>query len=151
MSAAYLSQLRQAQRLAPFGDGQGLVASTLQDGDQLAPLEQCLSTSFQCIPERVGLAATTWTIFADLNRSPLPDDTLTQPTTPPPTPSPPSPPTPSPTPAPTSGGEMRGGCAMQPGAVFDPILVGTLGFMLVSLGRRWLVTRAARGSRTTRG
>jgi hypothetical protein len=67
----YLNQLRQAQILAPFGDSQGLVASTLQDGDGLPPLEQCLSTPFQCIPERVGLAATTWGILADQNVNPL--------------------------------------------------------------------------------
>ena len=32
---------------------------------------QCLSTPFQCIPQRVGLAATAWAIFADLNLNPL--------------------------------------------------------------------------------
>src|SRR5262249_22740727 len=54
--------------------------------------------------------------------------------------------TPAATPAATSvamsAGEMGGGCAMQPGAAFDPTLVGVLGLMLVCLGRRWLVTRA---------
>jgi hypothetical protein len=64
-AAVYLDPLRQAQLLAPFGDGQGLVASTLQDGNLLRPLEQCLRTSFQCIPERMGLATTTWAIFAE--------------------------------------------------------------------------------------
>ena len=67
----YLERIHQAQQTAPFGDGQGLAASTLQDGDTLPPLEQCLSTPFQCIPERVGLAATAWAIFAELGRSPL--------------------------------------------------------------------------------
>lgn len=43
----------------------------MQDGDGLPPLEQCLSTPFQCIPERVGLAATTWAIFAERNINPL--------------------------------------------------------------------------------
>lgn len=68
---SYLDQIRQAQRMAPFADGQGLVASTLQDGDGLPPLEHCLSTPFQCIPSRVGLAATAWAIFADNNINPL--------------------------------------------------------------------------------
>jgi len=66
-----LSQIKQAQESAPFGDGLGLPASTLQDGDKLAPLNQCLDTPFQCIPERVGLAATTWAIFADQKFNPL--------------------------------------------------------------------------------
>jgi hypothetical protein len=66
-----LNQIRQAQTSAPFGDGLGLPASTLQDGDKLAPLNQCLDTPFQCIPERVGLAATTWAIFADQKFNPL--------------------------------------------------------------------------------
>lgn len=70
-AALYLDQLRQAQISAPFGDGRGLAASTLQDGDLLPPIEQCLSTPFQCIPERVGLAATAWAIFADRNANPL--------------------------------------------------------------------------------
>ncbi|MGC2696328.1 MAG: hypothetical protein WA738_11110, partial [Candidatus Angelobacter sp.] len=64
-AASALSQIGNAQALAPFGDGQGLVASTLQGGDILVPIEQCLSTPFQCIPERVGLAASTWAILAD--------------------------------------------------------------------------------------
>lgn len=117
-AALCLDQLRQAQRLAPFGDDQGLVASTLQDGDLLAPLEQCLSTPFQCIPERVGLAATTWAIFADLGVNPLPQDTLTQPL--------------------RRGG--RGGCAMDPEGTFDPTLLGALGLMVVFLVRRGLYT-----------
>jgi hypothetical protein len=80
----YLAQLQQAQQVAPFTDGQGLVASTLEGGDLLPPLEHCLTTPFQCIPERVGLAATTWAMFADLNRNPLaipsePLMTLTEP------------------------------------------------------------------------
>lgn len=73
-AAFFRNQIRLAQRSAPFGDGRGLVASTLQDGDGLPPLEQCLSTPFQCIPERVGLAATTWAIFADRNINPLGND-----------------------------------------------------------------------------
>ncbi|NOT62002.1 MAG: hypothetical protein HOP19_17445 [Acidobacteria bacterium] len=64
---AYLEQLRRAQNLAPFGDGQGLVAATLQNGDQLPPLEQCLSTPFQCIAQRSGLAASTWAAMAERN------------------------------------------------------------------------------------
>jgi hypothetical protein len=67
----YLSQLRHAQISAPFGDGQGIVGSTLQDGDTLPPYVQCLKTPFQCIPERVGLASTASGVFADLKLNPL--------------------------------------------------------------------------------
>ncbi len=64
-TAGYLaSYIGIAQKLAPFGDGRGFVASTLQGGDTIPPTAQCLSTPFQCIPERVGLAATAWVIFA---------------------------------------------------------------------------------------
>jgi hypothetical protein len=58
--------LRLAKAKAPFGDNKGLVAATLAGGDTLAPIDQCLSTPFQCIPERVGLAATVWGIFAEM-------------------------------------------------------------------------------------
>ncbi len=71
VAAAYLRQIAQAQAQAPFGDGSGLVASTMQGGNTLAPLDQCLTTPFQCIPERVGLAATTWALFAALGINPL--------------------------------------------------------------------------------
>ena len=67
----YLHQIRQAQMRAPFGDGRGLVASTLANGEVLLPGEQCLTTPFQCIPERVGLAATAWAIFAERVFNPL--------------------------------------------------------------------------------
>jgi hypothetical protein len=67
----YLEQIRRAQTLAPFGDGRGLVAATMQDGDLLPPYEQCATTPFQCISERVGLAATTWAILADLQVNPF--------------------------------------------------------------------------------
>ena len=67
----YLTQIAMAQAMAPFGDGKGIVASTMQDGDTLAPLNQCLNTPFQCIPERVGLAATSWGIFAEQAINPL--------------------------------------------------------------------------------
>ena len=67
----YLNQIRQAQMSAPYGDGRGLVAATLQDGQTLPPYRQCLVTPYQCIAERVGLAATTWAIFADENINPL--------------------------------------------------------------------------------
>ena len=60
-----LSWLAQAQSAAPFGDQQGLVASTMQDGDMLTAYEQCVSTPYQCIAERVGLAATNWAILAN--------------------------------------------------------------------------------------
>jgi len=48
-----------------------LVAATLQDGDTLAPIDQCLSTPFQCVPERVGIAATAWWIFAEMSYNPF--------------------------------------------------------------------------------
>ena len=67
----YLGQIGQAQTSAPFGDGLGLVASTLPNGDQLLPVDQCLDTPFQCVPERVGLAATGWAIFAEQQINPL--------------------------------------------------------------------------------
>jgi uncharacterized repeat protein (TIGR01451 family) len=68
---AYMTQIQTAQRRAPFGDGLGLPAATLQDGDTLPPALQCLSTPFQCIPERVGLAATNWAIYAERKINPL--------------------------------------------------------------------------------
>ncbi len=61
----YLDQIDQAQARAPFGNGEGLVASTIEGGDTLPLLQQCLNTPFQCIAERVGLAATTWAILAE--------------------------------------------------------------------------------------
>jgi hypothetical protein len=61
----YLDQLREAQRSAPFGDGRGIVASTLEGGESVPVHEQCESTPFQCIPERVGLAATAWAVLAE--------------------------------------------------------------------------------------
>ena len=67
----YLNQIRQAQSSAPFGDGQGLVAATLQDGDTLPPYTQCRKTPFQCISERIGLAATAWAVLTDLNANPF--------------------------------------------------------------------------------
>jgi hypothetical protein len=70
-AALYLRQIRRAQMSSPFGDGRGLVASTLENGDRLPPGEQCLTTPFQCIPERVGLAATAWAIFAERAFNPL--------------------------------------------------------------------------------
>ena len=70
-AALYLRQIRRAQMSSPFGDGRGLVASTLANGDRLSPGEQCLTTPFQCIPERVGLAATAWAVFAERAFNPL--------------------------------------------------------------------------------
>ncbi|MGH8474890.1 MAG: hypothetical protein ACRER2_03820 [Methylococcales bacterium] len=68
----FLGAIAQAQARAPFGDGRGLVASTLDDSESMIPpKEQCLSTPFQCIAERVGLAATVWAIFAEQNINPL--------------------------------------------------------------------------------
>ena len=70
----YLAQIVQAQTVAPFSDQMGVVASTLQNGDlaHTPPYQECLVTPFQCISERVGLAATTWAIFADQKESPFP-------------------------------------------------------------------------------
>jgi hypothetical protein len=72
-AGSILTAIEQAQTAAPFGDGEGLVASTMQNGDlaHLHPYEECLSTPFQCIPERVGIAATVWAIFAQDGYNPL--------------------------------------------------------------------------------
>jgi hypothetical protein len=68
----YLEQIQQAQKQAPYGDGQGLVASTLANGSALLPVDQCLDTPFNnCPPERVGMAATTWMILAQQQINPL--------------------------------------------------------------------------------
>jgi hypothetical protein len=71
LATNYLYQIRLAQTNAPFGDGSGLVASTVQNGDTLPPIEQSLNTAYQNIPERVGLAATTWGILAEGSLNPL--------------------------------------------------------------------------------
>jgi hypothetical protein len=71
-AAFYFGQIANAQAMAPFGDGDGLVAATVQDGDTLPPPNQGLTTPFQFIPERVSLAPTDWAIFADQNFSPFP-------------------------------------------------------------------------------
>lgn len=67
----YAQKILNAQNQAPFGDGMGIVASVLQGGDTLTVAKQCLDTPFQCIPERVGLAATNWGILADQAFNPL--------------------------------------------------------------------------------
>ena len=68
----YLGQIQLAQASAPFADGQGLAASTLQDGDTLLPINQCLNTPFQnCPAERTGIAATAWMILAEQGMNPL--------------------------------------------------------------------------------
>ena len=74
----YLGQIRLVQEYAPFGDGRGLVASTVADGDAPPPIDQGLTTPFQNIPERVGLAATTWAVFAERNFNPLSPDVAFQ-------------------------------------------------------------------------
>ena len=74
---SYLNQILQAANSAPFGDGIGVVASTLQNGDTLPPVAQCLQTPYQCIPERVGLAATNWAIFANEGFNPISFPALT--------------------------------------------------------------------------
>ena len=73
----YQSQILEAANNSPFGDGVGVVAATLQNGDMIGPGMQCLQTPFQCIPERVGLAATSWAIFSDLGYDPLSFPSLT--------------------------------------------------------------------------
>ena len=77
--ATYQNQILQAANTAPFGDGVGVVAATLQDG--YTPPPPCpagtLITPFQCIPERVGLAATNWAIFSELGYDPLSFPSLT--------------------------------------------------------------------------
>ena len=75
-AGTYLNQIQQAQTAAPFADGQGIVASTLQNGDTVVPYHQCLVTPFQCIAERVGLAATVWGIAAEQGLDPLSSTSL---------------------------------------------------------------------------
>lgn len=64
-AAPILRMLRLAKAAAPFTDHRGVVAATLARGGARPPIGQCLSTPFQCIPERVGIAATAWGIFAE--------------------------------------------------------------------------------------
>jgi hypothetical protein len=84
LAADYLAQIRMAQTSAPFGDGAGVVAATVNGGDLLAPVDQGLTTPFQFIPERVSLPATVWAILADLNVNPF----AQLPVVPPPAPTP---------------------------------------------------------------
>jgi hypothetical protein len=70
----YIAQIAQAQSSAPFADGSSLVAATL-NGESTPPSNfppgsEYLYTPFQNIPERLGLAATNWAIFADLGVNP---------------------------------------------------------------------------------
>ncbi|MFN7921455.1 MAG: hypothetical protein U0Q16_15240 [Bryobacteraceae bacterium] len=67
----YVPAMRKAQTLAPFSDSTGIVASTMEGGDTLLPYQQCMTTPFQCIASRVGMAASTWGAFADLNVNPF--------------------------------------------------------------------------------
>jgi hypothetical protein len=68
----YANQMQLAQQLAPFNDNYGLVASTLQGGDLLPPLQQCLNTPFQnCPAERIGVAATAWMVLAEQGINPF--------------------------------------------------------------------------------
>jgi uncharacterized protein (TIGR03437 family) len=69
--AALLEEIRRAQAYAPFAEGGGIPAATLENGEQIPPYEACLSTPFQCIPQRPGLAATAWAIFAERGWNPL--------------------------------------------------------------------------------
>ncbi|MCO6459339.1 MAG: hypothetical protein J5I93_28855 [Pirellulaceae bacterium] len=67
-AAHYLREIERAQTLAPFADGRGMVAATLDGEDEtntpFPARDHCLTTPFQCIPERVGMAATNWAIYA---------------------------------------------------------------------------------------
>ncbi len=67
----YQSDILQAANSAPFGDGVGVVDSTLPNGDTLALASQYLQTIFECIPERVDLAASIWAILSDDTINPL--------------------------------------------------------------------------------
>ena len=67
----YREQIEHAQVSAPFGDGRGLVAATLRDGNTIPPYQQCVSTPFECIAERVGLASTAWAMFQSSHTNPL--------------------------------------------------------------------------------
>ena len=67
----YPDQIAAAFTEAPFADGDGLPAATITNGDLLPPIEQCLSTPFQCIAQRVGIAATAWAYFAEERLNPL--------------------------------------------------------------------------------
>lgn len=73
----YLSQIRQAKNSAPFADQKGMVAATIENSESLPPIGHCLSTPFQCIPARVGLASSIWMIYAENDVNPFPDTTLT--------------------------------------------------------------------------
>jgi len=71
LAQTVLTQIGQVQASAPFADGIGVVAATINGENSppsnLPPLNECLATPFQCIPERVGLAATVWAILASEN------------------------------------------------------------------------------------
>lgn len=64
-ASSIIAMLRLAKAAAPFTDHRGVVAATLARGAALPPIGQCLSTPFQCIPQRVGIAATAWGIFVE--------------------------------------------------------------------------------------
>jgi hypothetical protein len=75
-ATSIVNNLSQAQANAPFNDGLGIVAATLQGQNTSypytpPPYQQCLSTPFQCIPERIGIAATAWGIFAETGYDPF--------------------------------------------------------------------------------
>lgn len=74
--AALLEEIRRAQSFAPFAEGGGIPAATLENGEQVPPYESCLSTPFQCIPQRPGLAATVWAVLAERGWNPLGRDAI---------------------------------------------------------------------------
>jgi hypothetical protein len=67
----YQSDILQAANSTPFGDGMGVVDSTVPNGDTLPLASQYLLTIFENIPERVDLAATIWALFSNLGINPL--------------------------------------------------------------------------------
>src|SRR5260370_25382969 len=71
LAKLYLDQVRRAQLWDSFADGQGIVAATVEGGDQRDPYVQCLSVPFQCIPQRLAIAATTWSILAEEELNPF--------------------------------------------------------------------------------
>jgi hypothetical protein len=69
--AFYRGELARAQTGAPFTDGLGVTATTLENGDGIPAADQCLSTPGRCLPQRVNLGSTAWALFAARDRNPL--------------------------------------------------------------------------------
>ena len=54
-----------------FARDGGIVGATVAGGSGMTPSEQFLTTPFYGIPMRISLGATSWAIFADLDKNPL--------------------------------------------------------------------------------